>query len=109
MVGASTVVVDNPQLTARPGGVEAERQPLRGRGDRPGRHPPGGAPPPPCAPTPRPPPPRPGGVEAERQPLRVVADSRGRISLEAAVLRGPAKTLVATTAASSPGGREGPP
>jgi len=61
MVGASTVVVDNPQLTARP-----------------------------------------GGVEAERQPLRVVADSRGRISVEAAVLRGPAKTLVATTEASSP-------
>jgi diaminohydroxyphosphoribosylaminopyrimidine deaminase/5-amino-6-(5-phosphoribosylamino)uracil reductase len=29
LVGASTVVVDNPQLTARPEGVLAERQPLR--------------------------------------------------------------------------------
>ncbi len=29
MVGASTVVVDDPQLTARPGGELAERQPLR--------------------------------------------------------------------------------
>jgi len=29
LVGASTVVVDDPQLTARPGGVESERQPLR--------------------------------------------------------------------------------
>jgi diaminohydroxyphosphoribosylaminopyrimidine deaminase/5-amino-6-(5-phosphoribosylamino)uracil reductase len=29
MVGVSTVLVDNPQLTARPGGVAAQRQPLR--------------------------------------------------------------------------------
>jgi diaminohydroxyphosphoribosylaminopyrimidine deaminase/5-amino-6-(5-phosphoribosylamino)uracil reductase len=29
LVGASTVVVDNPQLTARPDGVESEKQPLR--------------------------------------------------------------------------------
>jgi diaminohydroxyphosphoribosylaminopyrimidine deaminase/5-amino-6-(5-phosphoribosylamino)uracil reductase len=29
MVGASTVVIDDPQLTARPGGVMAARQPLR--------------------------------------------------------------------------------
>ena len=29
LVGASTVVVDNPQLTARPDGVPSDRQPLR--------------------------------------------------------------------------------
>jgi diaminohydroxyphosphoribosylaminopyrimidine deaminase/5-amino-6-(5-phosphoribosylamino)uracil reductase len=29
MVGVSTVLIDNPQLTARPGGKDAERQPLR--------------------------------------------------------------------------------
>ncbi len=29
MVGANTILVDNPQLTARPGGQESERQPLR--------------------------------------------------------------------------------
>jgi diaminohydroxyphosphoribosylaminopyrimidine deaminase/5-amino-6-(5-phosphoribosylamino)uracil reductase len=29
LVGASTVVIDDPQLTARPGGVESARQPLR--------------------------------------------------------------------------------
>jgi diaminohydroxyphosphoribosylaminopyrimidine deaminase/5-amino-6-(5-phosphoribosylamino)uracil reductase len=29
MVGANTIRVDNPQLTARPGGQESERQPLR--------------------------------------------------------------------------------
>jgi diaminohydroxyphosphoribosylaminopyrimidine deaminase/5-amino-6-(5-phosphoribosylamino)uracil reductase len=29
MVGANTIVVDDPQLTARPGGQESERQPLR--------------------------------------------------------------------------------
>jgi diaminohydroxyphosphoribosylaminopyrimidine deaminase/5-amino-6-(5-phosphoribosylamino)uracil reductase len=29
MVGVSTVLIDNPLLTARPGGVEADRQPLR--------------------------------------------------------------------------------
>ena len=56
MVGVSTVVVDDPLLTARP-----------------------------------------GGVDAERQPLRVVVDSDGRTPLDAKVLTGPAKTLVATT------------
>lgn len=40
---------------------------------------------------------RPDGVEAGRQPLRVVVDSEGRTPLEAKVLTGPAKTLVATT------------
>lgn len=59
MVGVSTVVVDNPQLTARP-----------------------------------------GGVEAARQPLRVVVDSRGRTPTDAAVLSGPAPTLIATTSAA---------
>ena len=29
MVGVRTVLVDDPQLTARPGGVEGARQPLR--------------------------------------------------------------------------------
>ena len=56
MVGVSTVLVDDPLLTARP-----------------------------------------GGVDAERQPLRVVVDSDGRTPLEAKVLAGPAKTLIATT------------
>jgi len=56
MVGVSTVLVDDPLLTARP-----------------------------------------GGVDAERQPLRVVVDSDGRTPLDAKVLTGPAKTLVATT------------
>jgi diaminohydroxyphosphoribosylaminopyrimidine deaminase/5-amino-6-(5-phosphoribosylamino)uracil reductase len=60
IVGSSTVVIDNPQLTARPGGT----------------------------------------TEGVHQPLRIVADSRGRVSREAAVLRGPAPTLIATTAAS---------
>ena len=41
MVGVSTVVIDNPQLTARPGGVEAERQPLRVVVDSRGRTPAG--------------------------------------------------------------------
>ncbi|HXH22505.1 MAG TPA: bifunctional diaminohydroxyphosphoribosylaminopyrimidine deaminase/5-amino-6-(5-phosphoribosylamino)uracil reductase RibD [Dehalococcoidia bacterium] len=39
MVGVSTVLIDNPQLTARPGGVEAERQPLRVVVDSSGRTP----------------------------------------------------------------------
>lgn len=56
MVGVETVLIDNPQLTARP-----------------------------------------DGVECERQPLRVVVDSNGRLPPDADVLRGPAKTLVATT------------
>jgi diaminohydroxyphosphoribosylaminopyrimidine deaminase/5-amino-6-(5-phosphoribosylamino)uracil reductase len=56
MVGSENVIVDDPRLTARP-----------------------------------------GGVEAERQPLRIVMDSRGRIPATAAVLQGPARTLVATT------------
>jgi diaminohydroxyphosphoribosylaminopyrimidine deaminase/5-amino-6-(5-phosphoribosylamino)uracil reductase len=65
MVGVSTVVIDNPQLTARP-----------------------------------------GGVEAARHPLRVVLDSRGRMPATAAVLAGPARTLVATTAASNASWRD---
>jgi diaminohydroxyphosphoribosylaminopyrimidine deaminase/5-amino-6-(5-phosphoribosylamino)uracil reductase len=41
VVGASTVVVDDPQLTARPGGELAERQPLRVVLDSTGRVSPG--------------------------------------------------------------------
>jgi diaminohydroxyphosphoribosylaminopyrimidine deaminase / 5-amino-6-(5-phosphoribosylamino)uracil reductase len=37
--GSSTVVIDDPQLTARPGGVNAERQPLRVVLDSAGRTP----------------------------------------------------------------------
>jgi diaminohydroxyphosphoribosylaminopyrimidine deaminase / 5-amino-6-(5-phosphoribosylamino)uracil reductase len=40
MIGVSTVVIDNPRLTARPGGVEVERQPLRVVVDSRGRTPP---------------------------------------------------------------------
>ncbi|MEX0683731.1 MAG: bifunctional diaminohydroxyphosphoribosylaminopyrimidine deaminase/5-amino-6-(5-phosphoribosylamino)uracil reductase RibD [Dehalococcoidia bacterium] len=40
LVGSSTVVVDDPQLTARPGGEDAERQPLRVVVDTRGRTPP---------------------------------------------------------------------
>ena len=39
MAGVSTVLVDNPRLTARPGGVEAPRQPLRVVVDSHGRTP----------------------------------------------------------------------
>jgi len=39
MVGANTILVDNPQLTARPGGRESERQPLRVVVDSSGRTP----------------------------------------------------------------------
>jgi diaminohydroxyphosphoribosylaminopyrimidine deaminase/5-amino-6-(5-phosphoribosylamino)uracil reductase len=39
MVGANTILVDNPQLTARPGGRESERQPLRVVVDSAGRTP----------------------------------------------------------------------
>ena len=63
MVGVSTVLVDDPLLTARPG-------PSTGSGR---------------------------AADAERQPLRVVVDSDGRTPLEAKVLTGPAKTLIATT------------
>jgi diaminohydroxyphosphoribosylaminopyrimidine deaminase/5-amino-6-(5-phosphoribosylamino)uracil reductase len=67
MVGVRTVLVDNPQLTARPEPGEGARQ-----------------------------------ADGEpRQPLRVVADSRGRTPAPARVLQGPARTLVATTDASS--------
>jgi len=66
MVGSSTVVIDNPQLTARP-----------------------------------------DGVPAQRQLLRVVADSSGRISPQARVLDGAAKTLVVTTERSSETWRRG--
>jgi diaminohydroxyphosphoribosylaminopyrimidine deaminase/5-amino-6-(5-phosphoribosylamino)uracil reductase len=40
LVGSSTVVIDDPLLTARPGGREAERQPLRVVVDSRGRTPP---------------------------------------------------------------------
>jgi len=40
LVGSSTVLVDDPLLTARPGGEEAERQPLRVIADTRGRTPP---------------------------------------------------------------------
>ena len=40
LVGSSTVIVDDPQLTARPGDREAERQPLRVVVDTRGRVPP---------------------------------------------------------------------
>jgi diaminohydroxyphosphoribosylaminopyrimidine deaminase/5-amino-6-(5-phosphoribosylamino)uracil reductase len=59
-VGVNTVLVDDPQLTARP-----------------------------------------GGELADRQPLRVVVDSRGRTPREAKVLACGARTLIATTEASS--------
>jgi diaminohydroxyphosphoribosylaminopyrimidine deaminase/5-amino-6-(5-phosphoribosylamino)uracil reductase len=59
-VGVNTVLVDDPQLTARP-----------------------------------------DGQLSERQPLRVVIDSRGRTPLDAKALSCTAKTLVATTDASS--------
>ena len=39
IIGSSTVVIDDPQLTARPGGVESERQPLRVVVDSSGRIP----------------------------------------------------------------------
>jgi diaminohydroxyphosphoribosylaminopyrimidine deaminase/5-amino-6-(5-phosphoribosylamino)uracil reductase len=44
---------------------------------------------------------RPGGEPYERQPLRIVIDSRGRTPKTAKVLSSGAKTLVATTEASS--------
>jgi len=40
MVGVNTILVDNPQLTARPGGQESELQPLRVVADSHGRTPP---------------------------------------------------------------------
>src|SRR3990170_7312551 len=43
---------------------------------------------------------RPASEEGARHPLRVVVDSHGRTPPEAAVLQGPAKTLIATTDAS---------
>jgi len=67
MVGVRTVLIDDPELTARPEPSEGARQ-----------------------------------ADGEpRQPLRVVVDSRGRTPASARVLKGPAKTLVATTDASS--------
>jgi diaminohydroxyphosphoribosylaminopyrimidine deaminase/5-amino-6-(5-phosphoribosylamino)uracil reductase len=39
VVGVNTVILDDPQLTARPGGVETERQPLRVVVDSDGRIP----------------------------------------------------------------------
>jgi diaminohydroxyphosphoribosylaminopyrimidine deaminase/5-amino-6-(5-phosphoribosylamino)uracil reductase len=67
MVGVRTVLIDDPELTARPEPGEGARQ-----------------------------------ADGEpRQPLRVVVDSRGRTPASAQVLRGPARTLVTTTDASS--------
>lgn len=40
MVGVGTVLIDNPKLTARPGGFESQRQPLRVVVDSRGRTPP---------------------------------------------------------------------
>ena len=40
LVGVNTVLIDDPQLTARPEGAEAERQPLRVVADSRGRTPP---------------------------------------------------------------------
>ncbi len=39
MVGVRTVLIDDPQLTARPGGIDSERQPLRIVADSSGRTP----------------------------------------------------------------------
>jgi diaminohydroxyphosphoribosylaminopyrimidine deaminase/5-amino-6-(5-phosphoribosylamino)uracil reductase len=72
MVGVRTVLVDNPELTARPEPGDGARLP-------------DGQP---------------------RQPLRVVVDSRGRTPAAARVLQGPAKTLLATTGASSEAWRQ---
>lgn len=44
---------------------------------------------------------RPGGQLAPRQPARIVLDSRGRIPAEAALLRLPGKSIVATTTPAS--------
>ena len=67
VVGVRTILIDDPELTARPEPGEGARQP-------------DGEP---------------------RQPLRVVVDSQGRTPASARVLRPPARTLVATTGASS--------
>jgi diaminohydroxyphosphoribosylaminopyrimidine deaminase/5-amino-6-(5-phosphoribosylamino)uracil reductase len=61
LCGAGTIVIDDPELTARP-----------------------------------------GGQEAVRQPMRIVADSRGRTPAAARVLRGPGRTLIATSDRSHP-------
>lgn len=60
-VGVNTVLVDDPQLTARP-----------------------------------------NNQRSERQPLRIIVDSRGRTPPKANALRCDARTLVATTDASTP-------
>jgi diaminohydroxyphosphoribosylaminopyrimidine deaminase/5-amino-6-(5-phosphoribosylamino)uracil reductase len=71
-VGVRTVLIDDPDLTARPEPGEGTRQ----------------------------------ADGQPRQPLRVVADSRGRTPASARVLRPPARTLVATTDASSEAWRQ---
>lgn len=67
VVGVRTILIDDPDLTARPEPGEGARQ----------------------------------ADGKPRQPLRVVVDSRGRTPASAQVLQGPARTLVATTGASS--------
>jgi diaminohydroxyphosphoribosylaminopyrimidine deaminase/5-amino-6-(5-phosphoribosylamino)uracil reductase len=75
MVGVRTVLIDDPDLTARP----ARRPPVRAEPGEGARQPDG----------------------EPRQPLRVVVDSRGRTPASARVLSPPASTLVATTDASA--------
>lgn len=71
VVGSNTILVDDPQLTARPVASSGVR------GDS-GPH---------------------GPVDpAVHQPTRIVVDSRGRVAPTARVFQGPAATLVATTA-----------
>lgn len=66
IVGSRTVLMDDPQLTARPEGAAPDTH----------------------------------------QPLRVVVDSTGRVRPEAAILRTPPPTLIATVAGSSEEWRE---
>jgi diaminohydroxyphosphoribosylaminopyrimidine deaminase/5-amino-6-(5-phosphoribosylamino)uracil reductase len=74
VVGSETVIVDNPELTARPNdpaGPPVAASDVSG-----------------------------DSAPAVHQPLRIVVDSRGRIPASARVLAGPSRTLVATTEAS---------
>jgi diaminohydroxyphosphoribosylaminopyrimidine deaminase/5-amino-6-(5-phosphoribosylamino)uracil reductase len=85
VVGSETVIVDNPELTARPNdpaGPPVAASDVSGDSSVAASDVPGGSDP------------------AVHQPLRIVVDSRGRIPADARVLAGPSHTLVATTAAS---------